>query len=538
MDEVSTPISSPAPPGPAAAPGRTGPTRPAGATATVPRPRHHPSVSTLLARDRLGVSAVVFFVLAQVAPLTVAAGVLPTFWAVTGITGAPVVFAAVAVVLAAFSFGYLSLSRVITHAGGLYAFTTHGLGRTTGTGTALVAVGTYNLLQLGLYGMLGPATAELVAGLTGRHYPWWGYSLLAWLIVALLGLWDVRLSGRVLAVLSAAEVLLLLVLAAAGLTHPAGAGVDTSTLDPSHLFAPGIGAAVVIAVLGFVGFEGAPVLSEETRRPTRTVPAATFTALAVMAAVYILVAWAMATHYGAANLSRVAQDGPVIVFQLAGPDLIPIGQALLVTSLLAAALAFHNAVNRITFTLGRERIFPAALGWTGRRGGAPYTASLVQSALAAVVIAGYAVSGTDPVVHLFYFLGTTGGFGVLLLISVTSIAVTVYQVRSRAFVPASLAAAATVALLAMSALAASSFPTLLSLPMDSALAWSFPAGYLVLAALGVLLAIRLRGRDPQRYQRLGTPVVGAGAAQAAQTAQTAQTAPEPAARAAGNGVSW
>ena len=36
------------------------------------------SVSRALARDRLGVPAVLFFVLAGVAPLTVAAGVIPT----------------------------------------------------------------------------------------------------------------------------------------------------------------------------------------------------------------------------------------------------------------------------------------------------------------------------------------------------------------------------------------------------------------------------------------------------------------------------
>jgi len=42
------------------------------------------SMSRALARDRLGVPAVLFFVLAGVAPLTVAAGVIPTAYATTG----------------------------------------------------------------------------------------------------------------------------------------------------------------------------------------------------------------------------------------------------------------------------------------------------------------------------------------------------------------------------------------------------------------------------------------------------------------------
>lgn len=43
------------------------------------KPRSRPgAVSRTLAKDRLGIPAVLFFVLAGVAPLTVAAGVIPT----------------------------------------------------------------------------------------------------------------------------------------------------------------------------------------------------------------------------------------------------------------------------------------------------------------------------------------------------------------------------------------------------------------------------------------------------------------------------
>ena len=47
------------------------------------------AVSRALARDRLGVPAVLAFILAGVAPLTVAAGLIPTAYAVTGLTGIP-----------------------------------------------------------------------------------------------------------------------------------------------------------------------------------------------------------------------------------------------------------------------------------------------------------------------------------------------------------------------------------------------------------------------------------------------------------------
>ncbi|MBI1759242.1 MAG: APC family permease [Actinobacteria bacterium] len=469
-------------------------------------PGHGRSVAATLARDRLGVWSVTAFVLAQVAPLTVAAGVLPTFWAVTGITDAPIVFATVAVVLALFSVGYLGLARQITHAGGIYPLIAHGLGKPAGAGTGLVAWGTYQCLHIGAYGMLGPATATLVTDLTGRTVPWWVCALGWWALVGILGVRDVGLSGRVLAVLSAAEILLLLTLSLIGLTHPAGGVIDTSTLNPTHLVAPGIGAALVIAVLGYVGFEGAPVLGEETRNPGRTVPAATYTALAVMGCVYVLISWAMATHYGPTHLTTTAtEQGPGMLLGLPGGLLTRVGQALFVTSLFAAALAFHNAVNRITFTLARDHLLPNSLATTGRRGAAPWTASLTHSTLALVVITGYAISGTDPVVHLFFVLGSTGGLGVLLLLTGVSLAVTTHHTRTHALHRAALPAAVTVTLVVMSRLALTGFASLLGVDPDALIGWMLPAGYLLLAALGVTLASRLRKRQPDAYNNLGTP---------------------------------
>ena len=74
-------------------------------------------MSVALAHDRLGVPAVVFFVLAGVAPLTVAAGVIPTAYQITGLTGIPAAFIAVALILAVFAVGYVAMTRHITNSG-------------------------------------------------------------------------------------------------------------------------------------------------------------------------------------------------------------------------------------------------------------------------------------------------------------------------------------------------------------------------------------------------------------------------------------
>ena len=75
------------------------------------------AMSRALARDRLGVPAVLFFVLAGVAPLTVSAGVIPSAYATTGLTGIPAAFIVIAFILALFAVGYVAMTRHITNAG-------------------------------------------------------------------------------------------------------------------------------------------------------------------------------------------------------------------------------------------------------------------------------------------------------------------------------------------------------------------------------------------------------------------------------------
>jgi amino acid transporter len=140
-----------------------------------------------LARSRLGVSAVVFFVMSAAAPLTVIAGAVTTAYAVTGVTGIPVAFVVVAVVLGVFSVGYVTMARRIANAGAFYTYVTHGLGRPPGVAAALVAVLAYNALQIALYGGLGVVAAGFFAAEAGWDAAWWVYALVAWALVAVLG---------------------------------------------------------------------------------------------------------------------------------------------------------------------------------------------------------------------------------------------------------------------------------------------------------------------------------------------------------------
>ena len=314
--------------------------------------------------------AVLFFVLAGVAPLTVAAGVIPSAYQTTGLTGIPAAFVVVAVILAVWATGYVAMTRWITNSGAFYAFIARGIGRPVGVAAALVALLAYSFLQVGLYGAFGPNAASEAAAHLDLHAPWWVWVLGAWAVITVLGLLRVDITGTVLGVLLSAEILVIIAETACGLARPAGGYLSFATLSPAALTTGGFGTfgvLAVVAVLGFVGFEQAPVLAEEARHPRRTIPVATYAALGAIAVVYAGAAWAMAAHAGQAHVvAAAAAQGPGLLFGLGGGLLSQAAQLLFLTSLFAAALAFHNCVWRYVFA-GPRRSPAVRAGPHGRQ---------------------------------------------------------------------------------------------------------------------------------------------------------------------------
>jgi amino acid transporter len=478
----------------------------------------HSNISDALARSRLGVPSIIFFMMSAAAPFLVVAGATTTAYAVTGIVELPVAFIAVAIVLAIFSIGYVAMARQITNAGAFYTYVARGLGRVPGVSAAFVAVLAYNALQIALYGGFGVLANQLTADKFNWNVDWWVWSLGAWVIVAVLGLMRVDLNGKVLAVLLTAEIVVLLIFDFFNLTNPAGGSVDFSPLAPGGLFAAGIGAALVLAMTGFVGFESAAIFSEEAKDPRRTVPVATFLTLLIIAVLYALSSWAMSVATGVDNIVAVATENSVFtLIGLAAENInttfADIGAYLLVTSMFAGLLAFHNAVARYLFALGRESVLPRALGQTSQRSGAPRTASIVQSVLAVIVITAYAVFNWDPLVNLFFWVGMLGGFGVLVLVTVTSVAVIAYFAKNpgeegvvtRLLAPA----VAAIVLGVMTVVALVNFDVLLGVPPTDNARYILPALYLLAIVLGVIWAVTLRVSNRRAYDSIG---LGANAA--------------------------
>ncbi len=468
-------------------------------------------ISRALARNRLGVPSVVFFGVAGAAPLTVIIGAISTIYAVVGNTAVPLVYLVVAAILSIFTVGFVAMSRHIVNSGAFYSYISHGLGRVLGVAAAFVALPAYAMMQIGLFGLFGVVASGILDGL-GVQADWFVCALVAWALVAVLGLLWVDLSGKVLAVLLIAEIAVVLVYDAIMIANPAGGSVGIGTLAPAQLFTPEVAAMMVLAIAGFVGFEATVVLSEEAKDPRRTIARATHWAVLLAGLLCGLSAWAMSVGAGPdAIVATARREQTDLVFGLVAPHvpeaLITTGYLLFMTSIFAALLAFHAAVARYQFALGREGVLASRWGHTHPRTGAPVAGSITQSVLALIVLVVYKITAADPLVHLFAWLTTVGGLGVLVLMWSASAAVIAFFVRHprrenlwRAQI------APIIAFLLLSIIMAATvigLGDLLQVADGSIFHWLFSAAYAVFALIGVGWALIVRLTRPEVYAAIG-----------------------------------
>nr|WP_231938589.1 APC family permease [Arthrobacter sp. B6] len=471
-----------------------------------------------LDRQTIGVPGLIFMIVAASAPLTVIAGGVPSNFAVTGNVGVPLSFLLLGGVLALFTVGYAAMSAHIRNAGAFYAYIAQGLGRAVGVGASWIALVSYNAMQVGIYGLFGFATASFVASKTGVDLPWWAAALIGFLIVGWLGINKVDLSVKVIAVLVGLEFLAVVIFDALAFSV-APVGVTGAGLDPSNLLVPGLGAVLAFSIAAFMGFESAAIYSEEVKDPKRAIGRATYVAVGLVASFYAVSSWAMTVATGPTQIVASAQEaGPDLIFiflaEHAGPVITDITQLLFITSLLAALIAFHNAVARYSFSLGRESVLPQWLAGVNPRTHAPVAGSLAQSVFALVVLVCFALAGSGsdlgplfPVLTLFTWLTNAGAVGLVLLLVMTSVAVIGYfrrHVRQHTAWTRAVAPALSAVLLgAVFAVILANFDVLIGAEGDSALSWILPALILMPGLAGLGWGLYLKARRPGLYSGIG-----------------------------------
>lgn len=381
---------------------------------------------------KLGVPGIVFMVIAAAAPITVVAANFPIIFGVSGSVGAPLMVLVATAILLLFSVGYAWMTPHVPDAGAFYSYVDRGLGRRLGLGTASIALLSYVLLTVSMTCYLGVQAGNLFELWTGMQVPWWLISGLMIAIVGFLGYRNIDLSAKVLGVVLVLEVVAVIVIDVGVLAS--GRELTTLPFSVSEAVSGTPGLGLLFAFLGFFGFEATAVFRNEARDPERTVPRATYIAVIAVGALYFVSSWLVIAGLGADNAVALSNEDPAgVVVGLAGdvvaPIMADIVQVLVVTSMFACMLAFHNIVTRYLFTLGERDVLPRTLAAVHPKHSAPSRASLWVTIITAVVVVVSALAQLDPVLQIYTWYSGAGAVGVIVMMTLASFAVVAFRAR-------------------------------------------------------------------------------------------------------------
>lgn len=465
-----------------------------------------------LRRNAVGLPHIVFFVVAAAAPMTAMVGGTPPAFAFGNGAGVPGAFILAGILYLIFSIGFTTLARRVKGAGAFYTYITQGLGKPAGLAGAFMALAAYFAIQVAVYALFGVfATAE--AGPLGLNLPWWLWAFIVLCIVTFCGQRNIEVSGRILGVCMIAEITVLLLLNIAIMVHAGHANapsLSSSGFHPSEIFSKGLGVTLVFVFGSYVGFEATAIFGEEAKNPERTIPRATYVAVILITVFYAFSSWAIVQYYGAAHVQAAANKSMSDFYfspaqALLGHWAEQLMNLLMLSSMFACLLSFHNTLTRYFFALGREGVAWRHLSSVHARHGSPHIAGWVQSALALLIILGFMIAHSDPYAVIFSWLSAVAVLGILAIQIMVSVAVIVFfrrEVGAKSFwmtviAPALAAIGLTGAFILVS--------VNLSLLTGSSniIVELFPVIMLGIGVIGAILALYIRRSSPDIYTKLG-----------------------------------
>jgi amino acid transporter len=389
-----------------------------------------------LKRNAVGLWHIVFFVVAAASPLASMLGSVPPAFAFGNGVGVPSAYVIAGLILVVFSVGYARMSRYVRSAGAFFAFVSKGLGAEFGCGAVALAMLGYHSIQCALNCLFGLFVSKLVGSTLGVHVAWGWYAAGGAVLVALCGRRHVEFSGRILGVLMLGEVLILFALSLAILFHKPPVPLSLQSFSPTVAFAPGLGISLAFAMASFAGFEATTIFAEEARDPPRTIPRAAYLSIILIGLFYGFTTWSAIQGYGDYAVVREARAHPdtfwfVLCDRYLGHGWTNAMNGLLLTSIFASILAFHNTITRYLYALGRCNLLPRALARVHPVYKSPHVATAVQTLIALALIVPFIIAGSDPFRIIIPWTNATASSGLLLVEILVSIAIVAFFRRSK-----------------------------------------------------------------------------------------------------------
>jgi amino acid transporter len=237
----------------------------------------------------------------------------------------------------------------------------------------------------------------------------------------------VRLSTRVGLVLEALSICAVLGVIAAVL---ATFGVSAAPLHPAGLGVGGVTGGMVLAILGYVGFESAACMGTEAKLAGRSIPRAVLGSALIATVLYLISSYAQLIGFGSAD--KITASSAPLNDLAAAAGVHPLGYLVdlgATASFFACVTGSLNAASRLVFAMGRDRTLHRSFGATHRAHFTPHVSILVLSALCLAITVGMSASGVATT-EVFAYAGTIGTYGYMVAYILIAVGVPFYLRRA------------------------------------------------------------------------------------------------------------
>lgn len=279
-------------------------------------------------------------------------------------------------------------ARELPSAGSFYTYLTKSFGPKTGFVTGVLLFGAYVLLfpfQLSFFGfyMHGLFSADFSV-----NVPWQIFAIAIIALSTTLAVLGVRYSLHAGLIGLTFEVTVFTIFAILVIAKGGAQGQSIHVLDPSQApkgFGAGLMIACVYTIFAFVGFESAATLGEEAKDPKRTIPRAVMVSTVLLGAFLCIVTYAEIIGFGAskAGMNQLINDPAAfntLAHRYGNTFLAGLMDVAVVSSFCALNIVTVNAVARMLFAMGRDRMLPRAFGQLNSRQ-APWFAAIAAAAV-------------------------------------------------------------------------------------------------------------------------------------------------------------
>lgn len=300
------------------------------------------------------------------------------------------VYVAATMAMAFTAWSYAEMSRVVPHAGSVFAYASRGIAPTAGFFAGWLAMLDYVLIPSVAYLFSGIALHALVPAV-----PAWIFTVVAFVATTALNLAGVRVAARAGFIVLVAELVVLAVFLVAGAVVLIGSGGARPWVSPfTSLAAPDpslVMNAVSVAVLSYLGFDAIASFAEENEGDARHVGQAIGLCLAVAGVAFVAQTWMVAvlSQVSPSDLAAApARQGTAfydVTRAAIGPWLATVLAVTKAIGPMFAAMTGQAAAARLIYGMARDGRLPGQLAVVDDARGVPRTALMTTAAVTLVV---------------------------------------------------------------------------------------------------------------------------------------------------------